>query len=78
MEMSAAELIKVASANNDRKINEEWLYRTSLFIVHTIWGVSQLSADHTGVSVVPEVITDGAPSATDTYFYSPIPVPTCL
>jgi len=35
-----------------------------------MWGVSQLSAHYTGISVVPEVITDGAPSAVDTYLYS--------
>ena len=39
---------------------------------HTIWGVSQLSAYHTGISVVPEVITDGAPSAVNTHLYSTI------
>ena len=61
-----------------KKINEDWLYKTSLFIVHTIWGVSQLSADHTGVSVVPEVITDGAPSATDTHLHPSVPVSTRL
>ena len=37
----------------------------------TIWRVSQLSAHHTGISVVPEVITDGAPSVIDTHFYPP-------
>ena len=38
----------------------------------TIWGVSQLSAHNTGISVVPEVITDGTPSGIDTYLQSPI------
>ena len=38
----------------------------------TIWGVSQLSAHHTGISVVPEVITDGAPSAIDTHLHTTI------
>ena len=41
---------------------------------HTIRGVSQLSAHHTGIFVVPEVITDGAPSAIDTHLHPPIPV----
>ena len=45
---------------------------------HTIWGVSQLSAHHTGISVVPEVITDGAPSAIYAQLYSSIPVATRL
>ena len=36
---------------------------------HTIWRVSQLSAHHTGISVVPEVITDGAPSTIDTHLH---------
>ena len=38
----------------------------------TIWGVSQLSAHYTGISVVPEVITDGALSAIDTHLRSTI------
>ena len=45
-------------------------------VFHTIWGVSQLSAHHTGVSVVPEVITDGAPSSIDTHLHPTISVPT--
>ena len=39
---------------------------------HTIWGVSQLSAHYTGISVVPEIITDGTPSAVDTHLNSTI------
>ena len=39
---------------------------------HTIWRVSQLSAYHTVISVVPEVITDGAPTAIDTHLHSTI------
>ena len=39
--------------------------------IYTIWGVSQLSAHHTGISVVPEVITDGAPSVVNTHLHPP-------
>ena len=42
------------------------------FPEHTIWRVSQLSAHHTGISVVPEIITDGTPCAVDTHLHSTI------
>ena len=35
-------------------------------------GVSQLSTHHTGISVVPKVITDGPPSAIHTYLHTTV------
>ena len=42
----------------------------------TIWGESQLSTHHTGISVAPEIITDSTPSTTDAHFNPSISVTT--
>ena len=36
---------------------------------HTILGVAQLIADHLSVSIVPEIITNGAPVAMETHLH---------
>ena len=35
----------------------------------TIWGMSQLPANYTGITIVPKIITDGAPNTIHTYFH---------
>lgn len=47
-----------------------YLYTTSSFIVSTIWGVPQLSANNSSIFVIPILITYSAPCTINTYFYS--------
>ena len=66
------------SIDDHHKAEICWFEKFLLQNVHTIWWVSQLSAHYTSISVVPEIITNGAPSAIDTHLHSTVPVPTRL